>query len=457
MTEIVTLHEEQTGFPVEVLPSTLRGFCLEGAAAFSVPVDFLAVPVLAACSTAIGTSRRLRLKADWGGFCNLYAGVVCDTGSGKSPAQAAAFKALEAKQEDAYREWEEQNREYERDMSTWENAAKGERGSKPKPPKLKSMLVSDVTVEGLASVLQSNPRGVLLALDELTSLVTSLGQYKGGRGGDREHYLSLWSNRLLKVDRITKPPLVVPRPFISICGAIPPGVLNKLLDREGGAEDGLLHRFVFAYPESKECFWSDRIISERAWTDYRDTLNALYALSPGLTGEPEVVTPATNALDLWEKQHNLSEVRKFHYQKIGSPLRGVYAKAPSQALRLSLLLHCVKVALGEAEPYKLDEQTAKEGWTLAFWFAEEAKKVYRELGRTPEDRKADVVLNWARLKGGEVSLRDFLRYNVAGCQTRADLDPLIDKLITRRQGELVTRQTGGRPQELFRVFSSEDI
>ena len=44
-------------------------------------------------------------------------------------------------------------------------------------------------------VLEDNPRGLLMVQDEGVAWVRSMGQYKGGRGNDRQFWLSAWSGK----------------------------------------------------------------------------------------------------------------------------------------------------------------------------------------------------------------------------------------------------------------------
>jgi hypothetical protein len=62
-------------------------------------------------------------------------------------------------------------------------------------------VVEDTTVEALAAVLEGNPRGVLVARDELSAFVRAMDQYKDHKGTDRQFYLSAWSNSPVTVDR----------------------------------------------------------------------------------------------------------------------------------------------------------------------------------------------------------------------------------------------------------------
>ena len=57
----------------------------------------------------------------------------------------------------------------------------------PEPPEpVGRTVVGDTTAEALFSVLEENPRGVLVSRDELTGWLRSMDQYKGGKGSDRQ-------------------------------------------------------------------------------------------------------------------------------------------------------------------------------------------------------------------------------------------------------------------------------
>jgi hypothetical protein len=56
--------------------------------------------------------------------------------------------------------------------------------------------------------------------------------YRSGRGGDRQHYLSMWSRATIKVDRKGNngAPILVSRPVLPVVGGIQPDLLPDLAD-----------------------------------------------------------------------------------------------------------------------------------------------------------------------------------------------------------------------------------
>ncbi len=96
-------------------------------------------------------------------------------------------------------------------------------------------MVSDTTVEALAIVLHENPRGLLLARDELAGLLLGMNQYKAGRGSATlQHYLTMHGARSMVIDRkgstrADRKMIVVPRAAVSICGTVQPAILRQSL------------------------------------------------------------------------------------------------------------------------------------------------------------------------------------------------------------------------------------
>lgn len=187
-------------FPLAALPATLRTVVEEAAAAIGCPPELITVPMLVACGAAIGNSRVLELKKGWTEGASLYAAVIANPGEKKTPAAKAATRPAWRRQAELKREYDEAMAAYRREKRAWEadsRRASREGEAAPEPPEeptLRRTVVEDTTVEALVSRLEENLRGLMCAKDELTGWVRALDQYKGGKGSDRQSWLSVWSN-----------------------------------------------------------------------------------------------------------------------------------------------------------------------------------------------------------------------------------------------------------------------
>jgi hypothetical protein len=162
-------------FPVEAMPKESRELIREAAAAIGCPPEFVAVPMLAALSSAIGNSRVIELKRGWIEGAAIYAAIVADPGEKKTPAAKVALDPAVRKQASLRQDYREELEKYEQDMREYEVQRKDARqegraaDAPPQPPSMKRTLVEDTTVEALAVVLQGTPRGVLAVRDELAA------------------------------------------------------------------------------------------------------------------------------------------------------------------------------------------------------------------------------------------------------------------------------------------------
>ena len=103
-------------------------------------------------------------------------------------------------------------------------------------------------------MLAINPRGLLVARDELSGWVASFDQYKpGGRGNDRQFWLSALFGYPIRVDRKTNrslEPIRILEPFISVLGGIQSEMLTALRE-QSGRSDGLIERILLAFPDPR--------------------------------------------------------------------------------------------------------------------------------------------------------------------------------------------------------------
>jgi hypothetical protein len=343
-------------FPTEILPGPVRRFVEACAAAFPCPPDFLAIPTMVLLGAAIGRSLVVRIKAGWEETARLWWGYVAEPGEIKSPALARADYWVRHRQARDSQDYRQKLEEYEEAVARWQRRAKGDDSPKPTAPQLRHSLVSDVTIEALGKILLDTPRGVPLIADELSGFFLGIGQYKKAGGSDRKHYLSIWSGKGLKVDRLTRGSLYVPAPFLAVTGGIQPGVL-KDLDPEAGARDGLIHRLLLVEPLRVPAPYNDREIPPEVLEPMGALYDALYALKPAQespeTGSywPQVLTMTAEAKDSWIQWHD-AHVAEAASSDFPPFLRGPWAKLRGYSASLSLILALAETPAATAVPIK---------------------------------------------------------------------------------------------------------
>ncbi len=220
-------------FPLFVVPPKVADYWQAAAASLHVPVDYVAVPGLALLGAAVGRSRAAEVKPGYEEVPLFWVVIVAPPGSTKSASLGKARAPL-AKAE---RDWTAKHKgelvvfdtemdRYAITYKQWEEAGcEGEPPQKPRRPKLRQATFDDTTVEAAAKVLAYNPRGTAVVKDELSAFVRGMDQYKGGKGADRQFWLSAWACAPAKVNRAKdhdRGPLVIPHPFVALAGMMCP-------------------------------------------------------------------------------------------------------------------------------------------------------------------------------------------------------------------------------------------
>ena len=435
-------------FPTDVFPPPIEDFVLQAATMFPCPPDFIAVPLLVALGAAIGRTRIVTPKDDWHGSARLWAAIVAKPGELKSPALDIVSTWLRKQQAEYDVDYREEKKEYERALIEREIALKRWKESKaknklteaekrdgppekPDPPAIRKSIVTDLTMEVLGKILEDNPRGVVLWADELSGWTQGIGQYKQHGGADRKHWLSIWSHQQLTVDRLTRDPLSVPRPFVSVVGGIQPESL-KDLDPEQGMRDGFIHRILMVEPEPVEIRYSRATISQEAMRTMENVFGALHALEPDKEKlkegkyEPQTLDLAEDAeleLETWFNQH----CREPQHSDFPPLMEGPWAKLRGYSLSLALIL-----ALAENPQATRIERAPMMGAIslIEGYFKPHLMHVYQRMTnrkRTPFSQCRDAIL---RALGQGVhaykDLRQAIGGRFEGNLVKSVLEDLID-------------------------------
>lgn len=462
-------REKASEFPVTVFPKRAREFLELASKGLQTKPDLLGIHVLAALGSAIGNSRQIMAKEDWFQKANLYACLIARPGSNKSRAQELAIEPIEDLQIEAYEEYKKQLKEYEIEhdayeieYNSWkkENRPIEERPEEPKMPLQPHYFLNDATTERLIQILEYNHRGVAFIFDELNAWLQSMGQYKNGKGVDKELYLSLWSSRTIKIDRVKENgvSINVPKPFVSVSGNLPPDELPKMVTSDGDTGEGFIDRVLFSYPEEEKFDYLSREgVPQWVKDNYKDIMRKLYSLSPASHEEgymkPATVRLSDKAWDLFEAWYN-QQIDEMNSDDFPNRLIGVWRKMENQLLRLTLIMHQLRFVEGEApNEFEVDEVSMACGLELVEYFKVHARKVYGQLGRSPADQRALDAVEWIKKRGGKVKKRDIQMNGVAGCKKASEVDELFQELEDYGFGVVVRERKGrGRPTVYFSLI-----
>lgn len=447
-------------FPVSVLPSSMRRLITSGAEAMLVPPEFIGVPLLVLAGTVIGNAWEIELKGGWREGPNLYAAIVGDPGAKKTPSMKLALKSIHMIQERLAGEYRARKEAYEEEYALWERTPKKERGAPPVAPKFNHVWTSDSTTEALAEML-SESQGLVLFRDELVGWVKSMDAYRsGGKGADRQHYLSMWSRSPIKIDRKSRPdPIIVSRPCLSVVGGIQPDILPGLVEH-AGQDDGFIDRLLFAYPDIGPDRWTDAGVDEGAQASVERLFSALYDLQGAEmpTGDmvPRVARFDPEARRLWGAWYDAHQ-EEYRDERLPSSLKGTWAKLPSQLARLTLILHIGHAVDAERAPTAtISAATLASAADLVDYFKEHARAALGEL-RAPRSQLEERILRGLRERGESATRTihlEILHSAVKYDRLKSALERMLeDGSVTVRDGQASAK--GGRPSTLWAAREEE--
>lgn len=459
-------------YPVYALPEPLRDFVTEAAGSIGCDEASVALPLLAAAGAAIGTTARLALKPDWLVPPILWPVVVGESGTAKSPALAAVTEHVQRHEKefrDQYHlevdDYETAKATYEKAFSAWQKSKKeDEPPARPQYPVAQRAVVVDPTVEALANVLADNPRGVLLARDELSGWFGSMDRYASGKGGgDEAFWLSAYDGRPHSVDRRTgnRTSIYLESAAVWLTGCIPPAVLRRSVGTER-RESGLLARLLVAAPPPRPQLWSETSIDVLTKDRLGNVLDGLYRLASTTDALgnacPRLIRLSREAKDVFVPWHD--EHSKQTIGHVGD-LAAAWSKLKEVAARLALILHEVEVVAGlHDQPDEVSVATIKSAIRLVEWHKAETVRVYQRLAETDEQTATcqhnERLVAFVERRGGSVTARDV----VAGCRhvgTAEEAEAALKRLVDAGLGSWQSKPAGpagGRPTRSF-VLSAQ--
>ncbi len=402
-------------FPIEVFPPQVADYWLASAESLAVPVDLVGAIGAAMLGGAAGRARGVGIKKQYVEYPCLWVAAVSPPGSTKSAALRAACGPIS----ETERKWLAEHRtkilefsadeeRYKQDYKAWkEGGCEGPPPDKPKAPTLRQATLENTTTEAAALVMNDNPKGVTLTLDEMDGWVLGMNQYRsGGKGNDKQFWLSAWAGARAKYNRKgshADGPLVVENPFAAVAGMMTPASLPNIRGGwrrgEPTAEDGFPDRFLWSFPDPLPATgerW--REVPDELVDGYANVMQALLALEmvPTDTGgcRPYIVPLAESARDVYQQftQAIADRMNTFdpfdHYRGVLSKLRGYGG-------RLAIMLWCVRHACGDA--YGSDPVTAdmvSGAATLIDYFEAHARRCLGAGWADRQHRVAKRVLAW---------------------------------------------------------------
>jgi uncharacterized protein DUF3987 len=445
-------------FPTETLPEPMRSLIVEGAIAIGCDHSYIALPLLAAAAAAIGATHRIRLKPGWEEPAILWTAFVGESGTMKSPAFRLALAATHRIQAEAMRVNELARAKWKSDLSERKRNKDSDSSLRELvEPTDRRVIVADTTTEALAPLLRDNPRGLLLARDELNGWLSGFDRYaKTGRvSADLTHYLAMHGGDPLTVDRKTSKPIFVPSAAVCITGGIQPGILQRAVTREH-RDSGLLARLLLAMPPRQQKRWTLSEVSEHAKATTETVFRRLHEMPLPVDEEgvakPDTLTLSPEAQAQWAAfvdEHGAQQV-----DLVGDEA-AAWGKIEGSAARLTLVIHLFRWSADDPtlrDPMVVDEPSIEAGIRLARWFGTEALRVYEMFSESDHERERRELIEWIKVRGGVVTARDLQRGPQRFRSSSETAETALQDLVESGYGQWEMRETGGRPVKVFHLF-----
>jgi hypothetical protein len=462
---ILRYHPQQTSltpprpyqpFPVDVMPEPFRSLILQAAKSIQADPAMIAVPMLAVIASAIGATRRLKIKQRYDEPSCVWSAVVCESGERKSGTLDAAFFPCERKEREANEKYKEAEAKY---VDELKKAGKKKGGASIKPPVHRRYYTGDTTVEKLAQILRDNPRGLLLKRDELSGLITGFDRFHGGKGSDVAHYNEMHRGADIVIDRKTGNDrhIYAPKALLSITGTIQPDTLRDSLSKEF-FQNGFAARLLLTMPPRQRGGWADDDIDPEIERTVEQAFKKLYELELDPEDNRAVkVTFTDDALEIWKqfcRRHGKEQIDRF------GDLAAAWSKLMGYCGRFALILEFARWAgtvdprgIHSAPPNEVHSKSLLAAKKLVRWFCNETERVYEMLTENKEEGELRELDRWIEARGGTISVRTVQQKGPKHFRkSAADAETALQKLVDRGQGYweyIAPGPKGGQPSRRY--------
>lgn len=435
----------RTSFPWQTIPleiaESLRKLA-RSCASTATPLPGFACAMIGA---AVGRTVGISVKASWTEPLIFWSFDLLDSGEGKTAKMRnLAHVIMQAQRE----KQDEYNRKYEE----WAALPKKERGDPPVRPR--GYYFTSLTVEGVHAESEGHPTGGMIALlNEASSFIGGQNEYKGGRGTDREAWLSLHDGTDARIVRATKSVLITGA-RVQIIGGIQPKVFRRVF---GGDDklylyDGTVYRGLYTYnpprhhPLTLEAWsdehrepWERTLKMALAWADQQDESHNIYLNS--------------EAQDLFLTWRN-----NLDYEKVFLPpeLRGFLPKAYGYSLRLAAAIDLMHQFYDGQSPRRLlDAEGMQRGIDAVMFYLGQAVDAMQlilgdELTVDPiKTRILEALRNRGTMTATQIYVDVFHRNRGSG-----EIREALSELDKNGEVEKISEPTSGRPVTIYKIASA---
>lgn len=260
------------------------------------------------------------------------------------------------------------------------------------------IVVDDITPESLVRQMKING-SLLMISDEAGMLNNFSGRYSNNIP-NLDLLLKSWNGETYISDRATRDSIILKNPYLTICLACQPYVLENLMSNPAFRGSGLIARFVYCFPESNigSRKYDTKSVPQMTADNYKNLIFRLLNKKFNYDEEEQALHFTDKAYKTFVDYYNdyiepLLVTDMFFCRDWGGKYHGLI-------LRLCGIIHCVKCAVKGVEPAseKVDIDTLCNAESLAYFYQKHAIYAYGLSDVDISVIKAERVLNKIRSK-----------------------------------------------------------
>lgn len=294
-TEIISKNDEKIeqnilSITKEMLPSCIASWVSDVCERIEAPFSLGVVNSLSIIGSLIGNRVAIKPKANdfnYLEYPNLWGCIIGSPSMKKTPVFNEISSSIKRIQSENIKEFEKDMDKYFQDLEVYEAKKKQHKEQlkkdtdntsvfefeKPIKPRRKIHYTQDATIEAIASLVDENPKGILVLRDELTGFLKNLDRQ--GNEEYRSFFLEGWSSGSKSIDRKLSTPIYIHKLTLSVLGNIQPSMIKPYIYEsvKGHKADGLLQRFqLLVYAEDVEIKGIDRTPNTIARQNFDDVI-----------------------------------------------------------------------------------------------------------------------------------------------------------------------------------------
>lgn len=410
-------------WPQGIFPEPFNFFVEELARSTETPLELAALTVLSTIATAVQKNFVIQVKPDYIEPLNIWTCVALPPGSRKSAVQSACIDPLNSWEREKSAEILPIRQEIESNNRTVELRIKELRQKAAKQtsenmdsilgeihhleskirelPPIPQLWTSDITAENLAVIMVDNEECMAILSDEAGIFDTLAGRYSGGIV-NLDLVLKGHSGTSTRVNRSSRPPLLIHQPTLTIGLCPQPHILEGVAKKPDFRGRGLLGRFLYALPNSN---LGSRSLDEPPMdvavkTEYQDALFTLLSMNRNNTDAKEeerrlVLEISPEAYDDWRCYALATEIRMGE-EGMFAHIRDWAGKFPGAIARIAGLLHVMKYRETVGINTSIDKETVSNAIRIGTCLQSHALAVFDLIGEDAHIAGAKRIIQWLK-------------------------------------------------------------